>query len=268
MRSELKNFIRCLLGRRLVADSCKAPLPPAVEAALALPTGDMTAIGADPQLSALVLRAESAVPAYSSRDLFSVEGRPLPCWREEDVGLEDDWVTNPNYYPLYHRLFRETAALRSDQRLLEIGVRTGYVGVCFARAVEGSSYYLGVDPNLYLPDGLARAKATFAMLGAKDPRFRFRCLFGYSDNPTIQRRLREMPKFDLIHIDGDHTLRGKLVDLDLARQLTTPEGLVLVDDYLHIPDVIQEAVGRALRLGWYSRFALLRTTRGMAILQR
>jgi len=38
-----------------------------------------------------------------------------------------------------------------------------------------------------------------------------------------------------VHIDGDHTLTGKLRDLDLARHLVAPSGLVLVDDATHVP---------------------------------
>jgi predicted O-methyltransferase YrrM len=94
----------------------------------------------------------------------------------------------------------------------------------------------------------------------------FLCLRGYSNNLTIRRRVRSLAPFDLIHIDGDHTLRGKLIDLDFARTVLREDGLVLVDDFDHLPDVVQTAVTRCLRLGWYLQFARLPTTRGLALL--
>lgn len=263
---QLKNLARRVLGRRVQADPAKAPLTPAVEQALALPTLGEPSHAIDPELAALVAGARARPVQFSSRELFSLNGQPLPAWREEDTTLEDDWVTTEHYYPLYHRFFQETLARRGARRLLEIGVRTGYVGLCFARAVDGRADYLGVDPNLYLPEGLDLARASFAAIERAQPSFSARCLLGYSDNPDMQAKLHRLAPFDLIHVDGDHTLRGKLIDLDLCRRLVGDRGLVLVDDYTHIPSVIQESVARALHLGWYKRFAVLDTKRGLALL--
>lgn len=262
-----KNLRRRLLGRPALADPAKAPLTAAVEAALALPTLGAPRAPVDAALARLAAAAIARPVQLSSRELFSLHGTPLPGWREEDVGLEDDWVTADDYYPLYHRFFQEAAEHWPAPRLLEIGVRTGYVGLCFARGVAGQAEYIGVDPNLYLPDSLDRASASFAAVAAVQPGFRFQCLLGYSENAAIQRRLRALGPYDLIHVDGDHSLPGKLLDLDLCRSLLKPNGVVLVDDYSHIPAVIQEAVSRALHLGWYSRFAVLDTKRGLALLQ-
>jgi predicted O-methyltransferase YrrM len=74
-----------------------------------------------------------------------------------------------------------------------------------------------------------------------------------------------LEKFDYIHIDGDHSLEGKLADLELSRSLLKPGGLVLVDDYHHMP-AVPEAIQRAWALAWYHRFALAPTDRGLAIL--
>jgi predicted O-methyltransferase YrrM len=263
-----ENLVRRVVGRRALPDLHKVPLTLAVEHALALPPLGAPGIVPDPALARLATSAVLRPVTIGSRELFSLDGKPLPGWREEDVGLEDDWVTTEQYYPLYHRFFQEITQHLSTPRLLEIGVRTGYVGMCFARGVNGPAAYVGVDPNLYLPDSLERAVSSFTLLATRIRGFRFNCLLGYSDNPAVQRKLRRLAPFDLIHIDGDHTLRGKLIDLDLSRFLLAPGGLVLVDDYTHIPAVIQESVSRALKLGWYSRFAVLETMRGMAILQR
>lgn len=263
---QLKNLARRILGRRVQADPAKAPLTADVERALALPTLGETSHPIDPELAALTAAACARPAQFGSRELFSLDGKPLPAWREEDTTLEDDWVTTEQYYPLYHRFFQETLARRDARRLLEIGVRTGYVGLCFARAITGRADYLGVDPNLYLPEGLDLARASLEAMSRANPGFAARCILGYSDNSDVQAELARRAPFDLIHIDGDHTVRGKLIDLDLCRRLVSPHGLVLVDDYTHIPSVIQESVARALHLGWYSRFGILDTKRGLAVL--
>jgi len=222
----------------------------------------------DPVLIELCSRALSRRVTLPSRELFSLNGKPLPCWREEDIDPNDDWLLTDQYYPLYYRLFQEAAVLYKQPRMLEIGVRTGYIGVVFARAVGGSSYYIGVDPNQYLPDGLDRARQSFTSIQNAIPQFTFSCIVGYSGDAKIQAQLQQQAPYDVIHIDGDHTLQGKLIDLDLARSWISPTGLVLVDDYHHLPDIMHEAVGRALRLGWYTKFAVLNTCRGLIILQK
>jgi predicted O-methyltransferase YrrM len=263
----IKNILRRLAGRNQLADPAKIVPGAEVDAALGMGTTGKPAVEPDLKLGALVQRALARSIPLSSRDLFSLDGQLLPCWLESDVDPVDDWVTADDYYPLYYRLFQEIAVVTKEPRMLEIGVRTGYMGVTFARAVLGHGRYLGIDPNLYLADGLTRANASFKLLQTHLHAFRFACLLGYSDNAGIRRKIHQKAPFDIIHIDGDHTLGGKLQDLDLARSLLTPDGFVLVDDYDHIPDVIQEAVSRALKLGWYSRFARLATRRGLGILQ-
>ena len=267
MLVEAKNLLRRLLGRREWPDPKRAAHSTEVRRALAQPVAGMPDLGVDPELTGLAERARKRPVTLSSRALFSLDGKFLPCWRDEDVGLVDDWLESEDCYPLYHRLFQELGGRSSSPRMLEIGVRTGYVGVAFARALSGPRAYVGVDPNLYLADGLERARAALGELHRLDPGFRFECILGYSDNPGVQRRLRSLAPFDVIHVDGDHSLAGKLVDLDLCRSLLGPQGLVLVDDYRHLPEVIPEAVGRALRLGWYAGYGIVPTKRGMVLLR-
>src|SRR5438552_8879792 len=76
----------------------------------------------------------------------------------------DDWLRSSDYYPLYHNLFKLLARGAAEVRLLEIGVRTGYIAAVFARAVEGKRRYVGVDPGLYVRDGLQRAERTLTAL--------------------------------------------------------------------------------------------------------
>lgn len=263
----LKNWLRPFLGRRRVPNPDKIVPSPQLEAALALENVGMPSLKPDAGLAALAKRILARPSATSALELFTLEGQLLPCWVPEDIDPADDWLTNDRAYPLYYRLFQEIALLHPIPRLLEIGVRTGYVGVVFARAVNGPSRYVGIDPDQYRADGLARANASFTRIRARQPGFDFRCLHGYSDNPRIQSTVLRRGPYNIVHVDGDHTNRGKLVDLEFARSVLAPGGLVLVDDYDYIPGVIQESIGRAVRLGWYSRFATLATHRGLGILQ-
>jgi predicted O-methyltransferase YrrM len=238
--------------------------PPAVQRALGLDAA-LAAPAPSPALVERIRFQHDDLP--TSRELFSLDGAMLPCWLEGDLTLSDGWLSDADYYPLYYALFRTLAPAGRATRLLEFGVRTGYAGVAFARAAQGAARYLGVDPNLYVRDGLELAGATFQILRSTLADFDFVLLEGYSWDADIQRSLLYSGPFDIIHIDGDHTLPGKLFDLELARRLIAPDGVILIDDYDH-HTIVSDAVGRALALGWFNEFAYVPTKRGLAVLRR
>ncbi len=208
-----------------------------------------------------------ADPHIGSRELFTVDGALLPCWLESDLDPADPWLTSPSSYPLYYSLFRHFTNERKFTRFLEIGVRTGYVGSVFARAAAGRSFYLGIDPNIYLSNGLDLAGRSLRALRDMRTDFEYALLEGYSSDAHIQRSALHSGLYDLIHIDGDHSLRGKLLDLNLVRTLTAAGGLVLVDDYDYHGPVIREAIRRALALQWFDEFAYVPSHRGLAVLR-
>lgn len=201
-----------------------------------------------------------------SRELFFMNGTPLPCWRDEDVSLYDDWLTNPRNYPVYYAVLKHLTSKQDSTRLLEIGVRTGYLGVVFARANEGTSLYLGVDPNQYVENGLELASKSFALLRTRLPHYDYFLTEGYSWEREIIRSLTYSKPYQLIHIDGDHSLAGKLHDLDIARYLIAEGGTVLVDDYFHHPPV-RDAIARACALGWFKQVEVVQSMRGLALLR-
>jgi predicted O-methyltransferase YrrM len=43
--------------------------------------------------------------------------------------------------------------------------------------------------------------------------------------------------FDVLYVDGDHTIQGVVRDLDLAMKSISKNGVILVDDVSYIPDV-------------------------------
>ena len=242
-------------------------LPAEVQQALALPAAQLLPLAEDPALRQRLTRHLASARFQSSRQIFADGEHMLPCWLESDLTLLDDWLTSPRYYPLYFALFQLGAGQIPAPRMLEIGVRTGYMGAVFARAIDGPSFYLGLDPNIYLKHGLDFAHQTYAILREQIHGFEYSLLEGYSWDRATQQSLRYSGPFNWIHIDGDHTLAGKLIDLAFAREILAPDGFVLVDDYDNHP-LIVGAIQRAIALGWYRSFAYLPTLRGLAVLQR
>lgn len=220
------------------------------------------------ELRAIIGDLGSDDAAPTSRELFSIDSKPLPCWLPADAEASDgDWLTSQRYYPLYYRIFASLQKANRAGSLLEIGVRTGYMAAVYARATSGAGRYLGLDPNLYVSNGLQLASETCKVLRRHLGSFDFCVVEGYSWDRPMQNTLEHNGPFDIIHVDGDHTLLGKLIDLELARRVVNREGVVLVDDYDYHPTIVAEAVRRACQLGWFSAFSYLPTMRGLAVLR-
>jgi len=203
----------------------------------------------------------------TSKELFQYNNKDLPCKLKEDYNPGDDWLNHPSYYPLYFNLFKSHSKGKKDVNFLEIGVRSGYMAAVFAKALmQVRSNYVGIDPNLYLPNGLDLAAATARIMTEANPDFHYLLINGYSWDEKIMKSLELSPKYDIIHIDGDHTLPGKLHDLELGRGLIANSGIILVDDYEH-HSIVADAIARACRLGWFREFAFVPTKRGLAALR-
>jgi predicted O-methyltransferase YrrM len=202
------------------------------------------------------------------RDLFYLDNKPLPCVLNSDYKDHDGWLTASNNYPQYFALYRALLASNDNPRMVEIGVRTGYQAVVFARACQQktSLFYMGVDPNLYVKDGLYLASETLKRLRDIYPSFNFTLIEGYSWEQVVQRCIHYSGPFHIVHIDGDHSLEGKLIDLELARNLLAHDGVVLVDDYDHHPQ-IKDAIKISMKSGWYREFAYIPTLRGLAVIK-
>ncbi|MCC7359767.1 MAG: class I SAM-dependent methyltransferase [Anaerolineales bacterium] len=264
-RADEINALRAELAARQAALELETDraADDAVQTALALAPERLPTLR--PETTPLAAAIEAA-PRPEPRAIFTLNGQLLPCWQDSDVGLYDDWLLHPRNYPVYFALFQQLSAGRASLRLLEIGVRTGYLGATFAQAVSVPGYYVGVDPNQYMANGLDFAAATFRRLREARPGFDYALWEGFSWRRSTQKSLEHCGPYDLVHIDGDHSLTGKLVDLDLARRVLMPGGLVLVDDFDHHPPVA-EAIRRAMALGWYRRCTYLATMRGLALLE-
>jgi hypothetical protein len=205
--------------------------------------------------------------APGSLELFTQkDGQFYPCWLPGDQHLGDDWLVNPTYYPYYFNVFAGLSSQFSKPSLLEFGVRSGYSGLVFMKAVSGAKTYVGVDPNLYIAQGLEKASQTFKQLQEEGHDLSFFLVEGFSSSSSVQKSLALSGPYSFIHIDGEHTYFGKLFDLWIARQLLAPGGYVLVDDLEH-HGMIRDSIQVACEMGWFSKFSFVPTLRGMGVLQ-
>jgi predicted O-methyltransferase YrrM len=255
-----------LLGRPLRAtadDLASLKIPAEVRQALRIPVpAEMPTVP-----DAIPVQQILQLPALGSAVLFTgSDGNRYPCWLEGDENLGDDWLLTEEYYPRYHRLYQALGSRFSRPALLEFGVRTGYSGVAFVKAQENRNCsYTGVDPNLYVSGGLEKAAATFRQLRSEGFGLDYFLLEGFSSSSAVQNSLHFSGPYHLIHIDGEHTLFGKVFDLWIARNLLAGGGFVLVDDFEH-HGLIADSVKIALQMGWYSKFSFYPTRRGLAVL--
>lgn len=150
-----------------------------------------------------------------------------------------------NYYFSYGRHFR-------PKSIFEIGVRTGYTAYAMLLGADGvTQRFRGIDLETYIPNSCAHAR---------------RLLLKMCSDVGIQlgdsHQLRDLGGlYDLIHVDGDHSRNGKILDLRLALGSLAPNGVIVVDDaHVRAPaggrDVIYRATmefakQHGLRTRWF-----------------
>jgi hypothetical protein len=145
--------------------------------------------------------------------------RLAALWHPEDPYRPDDAFRR--HYQAKHDL----AARLRPRRIAEIGVRAGYAAYAMLSAVPDASY-VGFDADV-------------AAHGGEPGFFDYAAtvLRGFDVSLVRQdtRQLDALPgRYDLVHVDGDHSYEGCLHDLHLACR-AAPH--VLVDDYDFLPEV-------------------------------
>lgn len=161
---------------------------------------------------------------------FQALGELADGWDSWWHGLVRRWHPDDPYRPeeefrRYYQVKHEVAARLRPGRIAEIGVRAGYSAFAFLTAVPQAAY-VGLDADLPahggVPGFMDHARAMLRGFNATLTR-------------ADTRTLASLPgRFDLVHVDGDHSHAGCLHDLELAAR-AAPQ--VLVDDYDFIPDV-------------------------------
>jgi predicted O-methyltransferase YrrM len=139
--------------------------------------------------------------------------------REDDKAynglyFKEDLKTNYyNYYYSYGRHFK-------PKSIFEIGVRAGYTGYFLLKG-SGATKYRGIDLECYMKNSNKKAEQLLS-----------RACDDVLVTLVNSHSLSELDqKYDMIHVDGDHTYKGKVQDLELALENLAEGGVIVVDDY-------------------------------------
>lgn len=172
--------------------------------------------------------AEHAVQPQTAASAISSVGEFHQ--RLSDALHPSDVSEQATLIPYYEALFKVATQWRCE-RIVEIGVRSGYSALTWLLANPGATL-IGVEAdedersvNTHTGrKGLWRHAQTIL----RSLPFHLVLVDSHS--------LRRLPDADLIYVDGDHTFKGCLADLRLAEQSTNR---IVVDDYDSIPGVRQ-----------------------------
>jgi predicted O-methyltransferase YrrM len=144
----------------------------------------------------------------------------------------DDFFPNadPKFSEIYQSKYHIAGLLR-PKSILEIGVRAGYSAAAFLSACPDATY-TGLDADITAHGGVV-GYMYFAeeMLKKNFPNNKITIM----KHNTQQNDIPFSKKFDLIHIDGDHSEEGALKDLYNCWRLNPK--YILIDDVDFIPEV-------------------------------
>jgi predicted O-methyltransferase YrrM len=164
--------------------------------------------------------------------------------RERTATRNSPWCfEHPDWHAHYKRKHDITHAL-NPKSILEIGVRYGYSAHAFLSACPMADY-TGVDSDDPRHNAMGEPTLAWAktMLVATLPE-----AVGYINMVPMNTRDKPLPsrsgRYDLVHVDADHSYSGCLDDL---RKAWTQCGrAIVVDDYGSIA-AVQDAVARFLQ---------------------
>ncbi|MEZ5964212.1 MAG: CheR family methyltransferase [Planctomycetota bacterium] len=181
--------------------------------------------------------------------LFDRAPRCLPLRTLEeifaDLVFRADAATVPalyqdNYYPVYEALARYL----QPRRILEIGTRFGYSLVPLVlgalaqrpRHLQVLSIDMESYDNAFPCSSQEVARRNFeACIGPRCGDTEVEVDFVVGDSHAVQ--LPESWRFDLIHVDGDHSEQGAFLDIVDSFARLQPGGVMIVDD-IDQPDVL------------------------------
>lgn len=156
-------------------------------------------------------------------------------WRRLDIFHPDDAYMDfkePRWYEYYrHKYYYASISKAKD--ILEIGVRLGYAAFAFMSSPYCESY-TGWDIQEPIDGGMKFP--TFDWVREKVT-IKFRNVKASLEKKDSLKDEWGSIKFDLIHIDGDHSYSGVISDCKKAYDHIRIGGLIVVDDYTFLKDV-------------------------------
>lgn len=150
-----------------------------------------------------------------------------------------DW-TSP-HIPKWERLFKRMKNRKIE--ILEIGSFEGLSAIFFLSFFERSKITC-VDTFAGNKEHLTSGSQYEADMNSVESRFddnlapfgsRLEKLKGLSIE-VLPRLRRESRTFGLVYVDGDHRAANSFADASLAWQVLEPGGIMVLDDYLWMPD--------------------------------
>lgn len=169
-----------------------------------------------PQIKDYLIKGDSGLTAYN------------------DFGVKDYY----NYYYSYGRHF-------SAKNILEIGVRYGYSLISLVKGAQDSKSFIGaigIDNQSY-----ESGSESIAFGNIKSVTDKFKLLNADSQAITDLKTLVGDRRFDLIHVDGDHSYKGCLHDLTITKEILADNGVIVIDDIFLGSCRVFQAVNKFLK---------------------
>lgn len=143
----------------------------------------------------------------------------------------------------YYHAYVSVALIIKPKSVLEVGVRLGYSLVSMLRGFSKIENIVGIDTETWVPESQRLAKENL-------------CAAGYSGSlqlPSVSSRgyaakLKDFGTFDIVHIDGDHSYYGALLDMLEYWPLVRAGGGVMIVDDLQRFDVMRAVVDAVPKL--------------------
>jgi predicted O-methyltransferase YrrM len=179
----------------------------------------------------------------------------LPITPKSELGITPiEWLGLPREYQNDGEIEVLVALARSIEAraVLEIGCNRGRTARLLLHNVPSLEIYHGVDvPLTYTPQLDHQRREIPARPGEfafSDPRFELLL----RDHGSFDLKASDLPRYDLVYVDGDHGDRAVRHDSLLACKVTRPGGLIVWHDYNNASTVDVKAVldELATAFGW------------------
>lgn len=174
-------------------------------------------------------------------------------------------ISGNNNYTWYYAI----GALLRPKRIAEFGVRYGYstlaMGLGALHSGVSNLWIIGWDGEIDISGSTEIANARLERHGLL-PNF----FVANTDSPEILEEINRVSKpsskkYDIVHVDADHSPAGIVRELGLALRLVNDTGVILVDDCGE-PHIDAE-VGRLVSAGKWQRLQLPSLTK-LSVLYR
>ncbi|MDJ0618998.1 MAG: class I SAM-dependent methyltransferase [Calothrix sp. MO_192.B10] len=162
----------------------------------------------------------------------------------ESVIVEEDWEIFGNHHHIatsqYYNFYYSYARSWQPKSILEIGVRRGYSAVAMAIGAGNNLVnFVGIDSETDVPLSSNYAKEILQNCSQAEIKL--------INLDTQKENLADnIGKFDLIHVDADHTFYGCISDILLALYLSHPGTKIIIDDCLYAP--VRAAVESVIKI--------------------